>query len=132
MYLRIAFLISILCFTGCFKHCDYDQQLKSVKSLSNEQLKDVFEAIENYSYTLKNEYTNNIDGTSFKIPHLNYIVGGISKKRTYLKIGGCMDDKAIVNVRGYGELSNETNSPLITVAWEEGPYFQKVELWKEK
>jgi len=95
-------------------------------------LKEVFEFIEKYSLTLENEYTNvDIASESLSIPHINYVVGGISKNIAYLKLGGCYDDKAIVNISGYGESSKEKNNAIITVISGEDNYSQKIVLWKK-
>ena len=132
MNFRLVIIFLILLNTGCSMDCNYDVEVENVKSLSEKQLKEIFEFVEQYSFTLEHDYSNvSIDGESFSIPHINYLVGGISKNRTYLKLGGCYDDKAIINIRGYGDLSIE-KSPAIILFWGDGPSIKEIELWNGK
>ena len=126
---KILILVSLVLLTGCVD-CNYDLEYERVKSFSVHELKDIYDFLANESSNLEREYSSFRITSELSIPHLNPVVGRLTKEGAHLVIGGCLDDKSYLHVTGLNYEVNKNVQPLITLDRGEGANYEILELWR--
>jgi len=125
MFKKLSLTFLLFSLIGCFA-CDYDLELEKVKLLSPDELKDIHSFFEAQSMQLEKDSSFLRITSELSIPHINPVVGKVTKKGANVVIGGCMDDKSYLHISGF---SGDTKQPRITVDWGDGPHYEELELW---